>query len=35
MPPGTIVERLERIGFRDVALEVADYEIRLSAAKGA
>ena len=35
IPPDTIVERLERIGFRDVALEVADYEIRLAAVKGA
>ena len=35
MPPDTVVARLERIGFRDVVLEVADYEIRLSAAKGA
>jgi ubiquinone/menaquinone biosynthesis C-methylase UbiE len=33
MPPETLVERLERIGFGDVTLEVADYEIRLSAAK--
>jgi len=33
LPAGTLVARLETIGFSDVQLEIADYELRVSARK--
>jgi len=33
LPTDTLVERLERIGFVDVKLELTEYELRLSAVK--